>query len=96
MLRDDEEFQSLESSSSSFDDARERIGLEERVAVVGHVKHTRRRVRLRNSQIERMANNRERQGRLALAPLARLVLDVSTAGRATVGHQAVGDDATLP
>ena len=43
-----------------------------------------------------MANNRERQGRLALAPFARLVLDVPSAGRLQSGDQAVGDDAALP
>ena len=47
------------------------------------------------ARVQRVANDRERQGRLALAPLARLVLDVPPAGRAAVGHQAVGDDATF-
>ena len=42
-----------------------------------------------------MADDRERQGRLALAPLARLVLDIPTAALRAVGHQAVGDDATF-
>ena len=50
VLRDDEQLESLEPPPPPLDDARERIRLKERVAVVRDVEHAARRVRLRDRE----------------------------------------------